>query len=1076
MARGNPLDPIPHPPRKPLIGNLLSVSGSAPVQDLVNLARENGPIYWLDMMGKPVVVVSGHALVDELCDEARFDKSTRGALRRLRPLAHGLFTSDTKEPNWSKAHHILLPTFAQRAMQGYHAAMLDLADQLVLKWERLNADDEIDVTDDMTRLTLDTIGLCGFDYRFNSFYRDGNHPFVDAMARALGTTMETRGLPLEGLIHQRQFRQLRDDIRFMHGMVETIITERREAGHDATKKDLMSLMLSGVDKRTGQRLDDRQIRDETITFLIAGHETTSGLLSFATYALLNNPDVLEKCYAEVDRVLGGDLSVKPTYAQVNQLTYIAQVLKETLRLWPTAPAYGIGPLADTTIGGKYKLKKRYHLVVLTPMLHRDKTVWGEDAELFNPDNFSREAEMKRPIHAYKPFGNGQRACIGRQFALQEAALVMGMVLQRFNLIDHKRYELKIKETLTIKPDGLKIKVRPRSNRAEFKPSAPIVVSSKAAQANGGPGVKGEGRALTILYGTSLGTCRDIANQIQDRAAPSGFEVKTGALDDFADGLPESGTLIVVTSTYNGKAPDSAMRFETAIAEKKIGEIERPDLTYAVLGCGNTQWRTYQAFPKVMEATLRQTGAKALLPRGEADGNGDFDEAVERWMGALWKALGEGDAPATAPAGPRLTITFSDAHATRTAVLPEQAYRLQVVGNDELVRDATGLWDFAKEAPRPSTRHMTIRLPKDVSYRAGDHLAVYARNRPEVADKIIERLGLTGDTVVQLDSQSSQMRHLPVGKPVTVRQLLTDFVELQDAATRKDVRTLIAHTRCPVTLKELDRLGAEDEEAKKAFTRDITDKRVTIYDLLMRYPAIELPLEGLLEMTAAIRPRFYSISSSPLAVPDTINLTVGTVAAPAWSGSGFYQGVASSFLQQTKPGEEILGFVRRPNPAFAPPEDPETPMILIGPGTGFAPLRGFLQERAAQAEQGMETATSLLFYGCRHPQHDWFYGDEMKSWEQQGVAKVHLAFSSSDASPHRFVQEALWGARDEVWQALEADGMVYVCGDGRFMAPAVRETLIRIHMERRGTTLEQSSTWLEGMIESGRYNQDVFGFK
>ena len=634
MARSNPLDPIPHPPRKPLIGNLLTVSGSAPVQDLISLAQENGPIYWLDMMGKPVVVVSGFALVDELCDETRFDKSTRGALRRLRPLAHGLFTSDTKEPHWSRAHNILLPTFAQRAVQGYHGAMVDLADQLVLKWERLNADDEIDVTDDMTRLTLDTIGLCGFEYRFNSFYRDGNHPFVAAMARALETTMETRGLPLEGLIHKRQYRQLREDISFMHGMVEEIIKERRNHGNDPTKKDLLSFMLSGIDKKTGQRLDDTQIRDETITFLIAGHETTSGLLSFATYALLNNPDVLEKAYAEVDRVLGPDPSVKPTYAQVNQLTYVAQILKETLRLWPTAPAYGIAPLQDTVIGGQYRLKRRYHLVVLAPMLHRDKSVWGEDAELFNPDHFSRDAEAKRPINAYKPFGNGQRACIGRQFAMQEATLVMGMVLQRFNLIDHTRYQLKIKETLTIKPDGLKIRVRPRTDRARARPSAPIVVSSTAdsARAPDGdakPSVKGEGQLLTVLYGTSLGTCRDIANQIADRAGPAGFEVKTAALDDFAAGFPQSGTLVVITSTYNGKAPDSATRMETAIQEKRIGEMERPDLKYAVLGCGNTQWRTYQAFPKLMESTLRQTGAKSLLPRGEADGNGDFDEAVER---------------------------------------------------------------------------------------------------------------------------------------------------------------------------------------------------------------------------------------------------------------------------------------------------------------------------------------------------------------------------------------------------------------------------------------------------------------
>lgn len=1079
MASDNPLHPIPHPPRKLLVGNMLSVSASAPVQDLMQISRELGPIFWLDMMGKPMVIISGYPLVDEISDEARFEKSTRGPLRRLRPLAHGLFTADTQEPRWNKSHNILLPTFAQRAVQGYHDAMLDLADQMVLKWERLNADDEIDVSDDMTRLTLDTIGLCGFDFRFNSFYRDGNHPFVDAMFRALHTTMQTRGLPLEDIIYRKEQRQLRDDIRYMHGMVETIIRERRTSEHDHGKKDLLSFMLQGIDKKTGQRLDDTQIRDETIIFLIAGHETTSGLLSFAVYALLNNPDVLAKAYAEVDRVLGPDPSVKPTYAQVTQLTYVQQILKETLRLWPTAPAFGIHALEDTLIGGKYPLKKHWHSIVLAPMLHRDPAVWGDRPEVFDPDNFTREAEAERPLHAYKPFGNGQRACIGRQFAMHEATLVLGMVLQRFKLIDHLRYQLKIKESLTIKPDGLKIKVRPRTDRIIGK-APPITVSTKAP--NGAApaeetAVKGEGRVLNVLYGTSLGTCRDIADQIADRAGGSGFQVACSPLDDYAAGLPETGTLVVVTSTYNGSAPDSATKMETAIREKRIGEAERPDLTFAVFGCGNTQWKTYQAFPKLIESTLRQTGAKSLLPRGEADGNGDFDGAVERWLGEFWKALGEGGGPAKAVvAPPKLKIAFSDEHATRASVLPDQAYRLHVTANDELVRDATGLWDFAKEAPRSSTRHMTIRLPKDVTYRTGDHVAVYARNRAEVVESIIERLGLRPDQVVVLDGQGSRMRHLPIGKPVTVRQLLTDFVELQDAASRADVRTLLSHTRCPVTIKELTKLSADDDEAKKAFTRDITDKRVTVYDLLMRYPAIELTLDGLLEMTSAIRPRFYSISSSPLVSPDAINLTVGTVAAPAWSGSGFYQGVASSHLRGVEPGSEILGFVRRPNPPFAPPEDPEIPLILVGPGTGFAPLRGFLQERSAQRTKGIETSAALLFYGCRHPDHDWFYRDEMTAWEEQGVAKVHTAFSSFDGHPHRFVQDAIWGAREQVWAALEANGMVFVCGDGRFMAPAVRETLIRIHMDKRGTTLEQSSQWLEGMIEGGRYHQDVFGFK
>ena len=121
MAKKNALAPIPHPPRTFVLGNLLSLTTTSPVQDMMKLAREYGAIYWLDMLGKPVVIVSGFDLVDELCDESRFDKSVRGALRRLRDFAgDGLFTAYTQEPNWSRAHNILLPSFGQRAMQGYH--------------------------------------------------------------------------------------------------------------------------------------------------------------------------------------------------------------------------------------------------------------------------------------------------------------------------------------------------------------------------------------------------------------------------------------------------------------------------------------------------------------------------------------------------------------------------------------------------------------------------------------------------------------------------------------------------------------------------------------------------------------------------------------------------------------------------------------------------------------------------------------------------------------------------------------------------------------------------------------------
>ena len=228
MASSNQLSPIPHPPTKPVVGNMLSLDSTAPVQHLVRLAKEFGPIFWLDMMGAPLVIVSGHDLVDELSDEKRFDKAVRGSLRRVRAVGgDGLFTADTNEPNWSKAHNILLQPFGNRAMQSYHPSMVDIAEQLVKKWERLNADEEIDVVHDMTALTLDTIGLCGFDYRFNSFYRRDYHPFVESLVRSLETIMMIRGLPLENLWMQKRRKTLAEDVVFMNKMVDEIVAERR---------------------------------------------------------------------------------------------------------------------------------------------------------------------------------------------------------------------------------------------------------------------------------------------------------------------------------------------------------------------------------------------------------------------------------------------------------------------------------------------------------------------------------------------------------------------------------------------------------------------------------------------------------------------------------------------------------------------------------------------------------------------------------------------------------------------------------------------------------------------------------
>jgi len=168
------LEPIPRPPGHMLVGNLFDIDAGHPIESLMELARQYGPIFELDLSSRrSLIVVSSFELVDELCDESRFDKKVGAGLSELAegPAGRGLFTSETQDPNWRKAHNVLLPAFSMDAMRGYYPRMLDVAVQLMQKWERLNSGDTVDLPADMTRLTLDTIALCGFNYRFNSGHK-----------------------------------------------------------------------------------------------------------------------------------------------------------------------------------------------------------------------------------------------------------------------------------------------------------------------------------------------------------------------------------------------------------------------------------------------------------------------------------------------------------------------------------------------------------------------------------------------------------------------------------------------------------------------------------------------------------------------------------------------------------------------------------------------------------------------------------------------------------------------------------------------------------------------------------------
>ncbi|WP_405598094.1 MULTISPECIES: bifunctional cytochrome P450/NADPH--P450 reductase [unclassified Streptomyces] len=1076
---GGGTEAIPAPAGLPLIGNLRDVAHRNFIEHTIRLARQYGPIYRLDTPLGEQIFVSGADLVDEICDDARFDKLVTGGQARLRRSAinNGLFTADTADPMWQRAHNILMPPFGLKAMRDYMPMMLDVAGQLLDKWARLNPDDEVDVSADMTRLTLDTVALCGFGYRFNSFYREAPHPFVQAMTRALLEAQKQAGLPAAvNRVRKRAQRRYERDNAFMSGLVDQLIQRRREAG-DTETKDLLGCMLAGVDRQSGERLPDENIRAQCITFLIAGHETTSGLLSFVTYFLLKHPEVVERARAEADEVLGTDPGVAPTYEQVHRLTYIAQVLDESLRLWPTAPGFNRTPFEETTIGGRYRVSPGTPLTIIAPALHRDRDIWGPNAEEFDPERFSPERRAQLPPNAFKPFGTGQRACIGRQFAMQEAQLVLGMLLQRFDLIDHLGYQLKIKRALTIKPDGLKVQVRPLAGRTAAAPSPRAVEAEPAKapkpEAAAVPAVEVHGTPLAVLFGSNLGTAEGIAGELAREGTERGFDVTIGALDEHLGDLAREGATIVVTASYNGTAPDNAARFCGWLQDPATPADACSTMRYTVFGCGHTDWAaTYQTVPKLVDTELEAHGATRVHPRGEGDAKSDFDAQYRAWHAGLWPDLAEAlSLPAAvgqaASPRPGLAISMVNRRETNPVITSYRARPAFVRVNRELQHHDGG-------RPERSTRHLEIALPQGTTYEAGDHLGVLPRNRVDAVWRVCRHFKLDLGNYITIAPGPGVPSHLPTGEGVPLIGVLASCVELQDVATRSDLEAMAAHTDDPKQRDELLTLAADDPESREHYQERVFAPRKSVLDLLGEFPDCHLPFDTFLELLPPLRPRYYSISSSPLVSPDVCSITTGVLEAPARSGHGLFHGVCSSHLAHSDPDNTVFAFVRKPTIPFRPPDNPHVPMIMIGAGTGLAPFRGFLQERATQKEQGAPVAQSLLFFGCRTPERDFLYEEELRHFEQLGIVRLHPAFSRVPGRPKTYVQHLIAEHADEVWQLLQEEAVVFVCGDATRMAPDVRRALTDIFASRTGTSAGDADAWFTGLRQANRFVEDIWG--
>jgi cytochrome P450 / NADPH-cytochrome P450 reductase len=298
--------------------------------------------------------------------------------------------------------------------------------------------------------------------------------------------------------------------------------------------------------------------------------------------------------------------------------------------------------------------------------------------------------------------------------------------------------------------------------------------------------------------------------------------------------------------------------------------------------------------------------------------------------------------------------------------------------------------------------------------------------------------------------------------------------LKDVASRAGLSAMAAHVPDGRARDDLADLAGTDDESKARYREKIAVPRHTLLDLLEAHPECELPFAEFLDLLPALRPRYYSISSSPTMNAD-VALTVGVVEGPARSCDGStFRGVCSGHLSTVPERGTVFVFVRQPSIPFRPPANPHVPMIMVGAGTGMAPFRGFLQERESLRAKGVPIATSLLFLGCRDREDDLLYADELKAYEADGVATLIAACSRVKGYPHRYVQHALEASADQVWEAMQQEAVVLVCGNASTMAPGVRAALIAVFRAKTGAGESDGEAWLAGLRTSNRYLEDIWG--
>ncbi|KAI7896669.1 cytochrome P450 [Mucor mucedo] len=1117
---------IPGPTKLPMVGNLYDM-----LPDLnagwAKQFKNYGKIATVSILGTEIVGTNDPAIAELFVKESEyFTKQIGTSLKEIKDFAgNGLFTSNSESDEWKLAHKILMPAFSPRAIKAYQPEMGIIAQETMDVLGEYSPDDKVEILEWCTKLTFETIGRIGFGYSFDLMDRNKpNHPFIDAMGYALGSSLNRfarptfmKNMPLESNRKWQQGNNL------MHSIVEGVIAERKASEFAKnSEKDLLGFMLNARDEHN-LGLSDENIRDQVVTFLIAGHDTTANTLAWALYELSRHPEIQAKILQEIANV-GITSDVLPTVEQVSNLKYIHKVLKETLRLHAPLRVITKYCKKDCVVPGGYLVKANTNATVSVLNMHMNPEIYKNPAQ-FDPERFTPEEEQKRSLYAWLPFSTGPRACIGMAFALQEAKTVLAMWLHRFEFKYDGPDVLYDPNQPTTKPLDMFMTIHPRTNFPEKSEEA-LDLTEVPTEKIGMPvlnhGVSTLGSIelpkITFLFGTQTGSAQDYSNQLSAQAKRFGFkDIAFSSMDHWK--VIQSGTyekssekkknelVVICTATYNGQPPDSAENFNKFLdVNMQAGNENLLDgIDFAVFGLGNRNWRTYQAFPLKVDSSLEALGANRFFAPGTGDADKDMDGDFNQWCAYFWThTLGKFGVAASSSKSvvPTATLSAEDSDLSTAKIdfiSPSDKVKWEAANNNKNGDYNAKLLvnrELQKEGSDRSTRHIEIDISQLESassvqgqlYDAGDHIEIMPENNVQEAERIALGFGLVLDSVFEVDASSAdslspRSMAAVIKGPCTVRNALVYYADLMSPPSRRMLSYFAAqlHATAPETAKVFDSLTMPDENNKDQYPSFIKKHR-TLLDLQLAFPQVSrIDLGQFLAAVSVMQPRRYSIASSPLVFPKHAHISVGVVDDIV--GDKHYAGLASSYLKRLQ-GENMSGIrasLKSSKSSFSMPEDITKPLIMIAAGTGVAPFRGFLQERAFQKKNGQEVGPCTLFFGCRNPEKDFIYSDELEEYVNSGVlVSKHIAFSRMNPpASQKYVQHALLANAGEVWSLLlngggANGGAVYICGSGVMSRDVYSAFQVCAKSFGEAQNNEEADEFLQKLVDEKNFLQDVWG--